>query len=493
MSWGGFAAGLAVGAKVGKDWVDQYKETQLKRELGDAAAKSPSMTEQESGADALQHARDSFTPQEGGPQTFDEYLNANPDFARAALPQLSKQQAGYDVGGKFYGGRDEADAAVRRGQSQALADVYRANGDPEKALRLEASGQEFEARGLQLKGARRQDANEEYKAKLDDLIRNQQDMDTPTFLSKAAEIASNGKADGQGFVWGENPDGTFTVGQHDRSSRKIVGTQQFDGDRAKLIQELVRYSSADKFEEARKEAKADTRDTRDYQLKKDELNAKIPVYESTAALNRAHAGLYNRMPVGGGGGGLNLTDAQATALNASMIYEEQAKQLAKTNPAAAQEYRNAAIRALESLPPKVQLAMHGKLGNAPQQPLETWDQLVEVKTTDPKTGTEIKRQVPLRVADPEGYKSYLKQQGTDRMFEDQKGKAGVEAPSKPTTAGLVLKPLGTDASGKTVLSYDDYSALRSTVDRMAGRGSGATSPDYWKLKEQLDNSTYRLY
>lgn len=107
----------------------------------------------------------------------------------------------------------------------------------------------------------------------------------------------------------------------------------------------------------------------------------------------------------GGGGGMNLTDEQASLLNQAMQYEEYAKQLAKTNPAAAQQYRNAAIRTLDGLPAKVQLGFRGKFGNAPQD-IDPWDMPVKVKKVDPKTGTEIESQVPMKVADPEGFAKY---------------------------------------------------------------------------------------
>lgn len=108
---------------------------------------------------------------------------------------------------------------------------------------------------------------------------------------------------------------------------------------------------------------------------------------------------------GGSGGGMGLTDEQASLLNQAMQYEEYAKQLSKSNPAAAQQYRNASIRALDGLPAKVQLGFRGKFGNAPQD-IDPWDMPVKMKKMDPKTGVEIESQVPMKVADPEGFAKY---------------------------------------------------------------------------------------
>lgn len=48
-------------------------------------------------------------------------------------------------------------------------------------------------------------------------------------------------------------------------------------------------------------------------------------------------------------------------------------------------------------------------------------------------------------------------------------------------------------NGKTVLTYDEYADLRKRVNAMSGNGNGATSPDYWALKDKLDKSEYALY
>ena len=107
----------------------------------------------------------------------------------------------------------------------------------------------------------------------------------------------------------------------------------------------------------------------------------------------------------GGGSGDRLTDEQASMLNQAMQYEEIAKQLGKSNPTAAQQYRNAAIRTMDGLPSRVQLQFRGKFGNPPQD-IDPWELPAKVKRVDPKTGAEIEAQVPMRVADPEGYAKY---------------------------------------------------------------------------------------
>lgn len=96
------------------------------------------------------------------------------------------------------------------------------------------------------------------------------------------------------------------------------------------------------------------------------LQAQIP-------LINAQAGYYNRMPRAAGGGGgrsdpYGMSDEEAAALNQAIEYEEVAKQLTRTNPAAAQQYRLAAVEAMRSVRPRTQLAMRAKFGASPQEP-----------------------------------------------------------------------------------------------------------------------------
>lgn len=96
------------------------------------------------------------------------------------------------------------------------------------------------------------------------------------------------------------------------------------------------------------------------------LQAQIP-------LINAQAGYYNRMPRAAGGGGgrgdpYGMSDEEAAALNQAIEYEEVAKQLARTNPDAAQLYRLAAVEAMRSVRPRTQLAMRAKFGASPQEP-----------------------------------------------------------------------------------------------------------------------------
>lgn len=136
------------------------------------------------------------------------------------------------------------------------------------------------------------------------------------------------------------------------------------------------------------------------------LQAQIP-------LINAQAGYYNRMPRAAGGGGgrgdpYDMSDEEAAALNQAIEYEEVAKQLARTNPAAAQKYRLAAVEAMRSVRPRTQLAMRAKFGASPQEAVDDWDRPVKVKRATDQG--EIEMNVPLRVADPEGYARYLREQ-----------------------------------------------------------------------------------
>lgn len=169
------------------------------------------------------------------------------------------------------------------------------------------------------------------------------------------------------------------------------------------------------------------------------LQAQIP-------LINAQAGYYNRMPREGGGRGdpYGMTDDEASALNQAIEYEEVAKQLARANPAAAQQYRLAAVEAMRSVRPRTQLAMRAKFGTSPQEAVDDWDRPVKVKRA---TGQgEIEMNVPLRVADPEGYARYLREQQAGMSMPEPGssffGGGQTAAPTPQPGRGLFTAPDG---------------------------------------------------
>jgi len=118
------------------------------------------ITEQASGGEAMKHFQDNYVPQEGGPESAQEYLMQNPETAAA----IEKQAAGYtsaNVRGKdggftsdgaLYENRTEAIGAQRAARDARVVDVMRVE-DPEKAARLEQQQMQGRASAIQLKNA----------------------------------------------------------------------------------------------------------------------------------------------------------------------------------------------------------------------------------------------------------------------------------------------------------------------------------------------------
>ncbi len=131
----GFAAGLASGAAVGRTWRDMYEQGQLKKAIADAAESTPTVTEQASGDQALQHFQDNYVPQEGRPETAQEFLLQNPE----VLAAVSKQKAGFNVGDKNFDTRSAADSAAEIAKSVGIARALEGQGLPEQAQRYRAS------------------------------------------------------------------------------------------------------------------------------------------------------------------------------------------------------------------------------------------------------------------------------------------------------------------------------------------------------------------
>lgn len=81
-----------------------------------------------------------------------------------------------------------------------------------------------------------------------------------------------------------------------------------------------------------------------------------------------------------------------------------------------QERETAAVEAMRSVRPRTQLAMRAKFGASPQEVVDDWDRPVKVKRVTNQG--EIEMNVPLRVADPEGYARYLREQQVARLMPE---------------------------------------------------------------------------
>jgi len=150
MSIGGFTAGLAAGAAVGRTWRDMYEQGQLKKALADASGKAPTVTEQASGEEAQKTFEANFVPQEGGAQTAAEYLQQNPAIAQT----LQTQKAGFSVGDKSFDTKAGAESAAQRAKIDGIATAYEQAGMPEQGARMRLTG-------MQLKNAERQDKRDD--------------------------------------------------------------------------------------------------------------------------------------------------------------------------------------------------------------------------------------------------------------------------------------------------------------------------------------------
>lgn len=263
---GGFASGLKIGRQVKKDW----EEDELKADLRSAAT-TGMVENQTSGDEALSKFKENYVPQEGGPQTADEYIAQNPQ----VFAGMQGRKAGFAVQGQTFDSVDDARDHARGLNMSAMGRVYAQHGDPEKGARLEAEARQQALQGLQLKSAKRKDVDEEFRSNLDSFIRNSANLSDQEFLTQAASLATNGKQDNLGFAYEVNPQtGQVEILQHDRGTRQVTGRQPWDGDRNKVVSALLKYSGAAGFDAARREDKADGRYDKEFGLKERELAVK---------------------------------------------------------------------------------------------------------------------------------------------------------------------------------------------------------------------------
>lgn len=185
-------------------------------------------------------------------------------------------------------------------------------------------------------------------------------------------------------------------------------------------------------------------------------------------------------PAGGGGvaGQFNLTDEQANVLNKALQARRVAAQLKQTNPEASRIYDMEAVRLVETLPAKVQLEVTNGLGAVATDAVGDWDRPVKVKRATDQG--EIEMTVPLRVADPEGYARYLREQQAARLMpEPGSSFFGDRAVAEPQNAAAEQPALNVDEQRemrrlKAIAELEEL--RRRTGNPEAGRGLPAIVP-----------------
>lgn len=247
--------------------------------------------------------------------------------------------------------------------------------------------------------------------------------------------------------------GVFTGGEQGVPQFKPLNPEDFKAQINSAMMDQLVYADADQVMPYLQNQANSAKDERRWQAghltEKQKLDMEERKLQAQIPLINAQAGYYNRMPRAAGGGGgrgdpYGMSDEEAAALNQAIEYEEVAKQLARTNPAAAQQYRLAAVEAMRSVRPRTQLAMRAKFGASPQEAVDDWDRPVKVKRATDQG--EIEMNVPLRVADPEGYARYLREQQAARLMPEPGssffGGGQTSAPSPQPGRGLFTAPDG---------------------------------------------------
>ena len=275
--------------------------------------------------------------------------------------------------------------------------------------------------------------------------------------------------------------GVFTGGEQGVPQFKPLNPEDFKAQINSAMMDQLVYADADQVMPYLQNQANYAKDERRWQAgqltEKQKLDMEERKLQAQIPLINAQAGYYNRMPRAAGGGGgrgdpYGMTDEEASALNQAIEYEEVAKQLARTNPAAAQQYRLAAVEAMRSVRPRTQLAMRAKFGASPQEAVDDWDRPVKVKRATDQG--EIEMNVPLRVADPEGYARYLREQQA-AMFMPEPGSSffGDKASAKPQNAVAEQPALNVDEQRemrrlKAIAELEEL--RRRTGNPEAGRG-----------------------
>lgn len=272
--------------------------------------------------------------------------------------------------------------------------------------------------------------------------------------------------------------GVFTGGEQGVPQFKPLNPEDFKAQINSAMMDQLMYADPEQALPYLQNQANSAKDERRWQAgqltEKQKLDMEERKLQAQIPLINAQAGYYNRMPRAAGGGGgrsdpYSMSDEEAAALNQAIEYEEVAKQLARTNPAAAQQYRLAAVEAMRSVRPRTQLAMRAKFGASPQEAVDDWDRPVKVKRATDQG--EIEMTVPLRVADPEGYARYLREQ--QAMPEPGSPFFGGRAGAEPKNAVVEPPALNVDEQRemRRLKARAELEELRRrTGNQEAGRG-----------------------
>jgi hypothetical protein len=191
----GFASGLTAGTHAAKQWVDIYREAALREKLGEASQMGQ-VTEQVGGDQTMQHFQDNYVPQEGGPESAQEYLMQNPEIAAA----IQKQKAGYTAEGQLFDDRTSALGAARSARDARVVDVMRTE-DPEKALKMEQQQMQGRAAALQLQNAEAEQGATKEWGRLSELVDKGEMNEADRYESMVEWGAKNGSSFKQLQQW----------------------------------------------------------------------------------------------------------------------------------------------------------------------------------------------------------------------------------------------------------------------------------------------------
>lgn len=311
---GGLAGGLTSGFALGRSIRDYRDEQELKDNLKNAP--TVSSTEVMAGDSALEESRKGFVPQEGGPQTFDEQVAQNPEAYKA----LADRKAGFEVKGKLYENKADADLAAAALNRDTRAGIYERHGEVEKADALRARGMQMELTGIQLGDAKREAGLREQR---DKIIKDAQGIharinskDPDEQFAALQELSSKHNLSGWGGKTFSNisrdDNGQIVIALADPTSGKVIQQPYSPEIGSQILNSYIQHEtsnlSASDWDRVRKEKntearadRAEGRDERKTVVSELEGGAKVKYYESGARENDAKAGFYRDGGSGGSG------------------------------------------------------------------------------------------------------------------------------------------------------------------------------------------------
>lgn len=239
----------------------------------------------------------------------------------------------------------------------------------------------------------------------------------------------------------------------------------------------------------------------------------------------------------GGGGGGDLTESEAGAINTYndlRLRAQQARAAGKSAEADALELQaNGALKGVrqttllrirEAATSGAKASKPLTIDNAPKAAQKEYERLMDLPATKAMEGKswfssdwedynkavkafrlkypDFAHTVPL--ADKDGNLEFNPMAGVERqdgMIAGALG-GGNQGGAQPKNQGLragsqqisplELRPIATDKSGKAVYTWDDYRQLREYAERLR-KTPGAEGAAYWEARDRLNNATYRTY